>query len=39
VGEAGFRTTVFPVTCAAVMPRQIATGRFQGLMTTATPRG
>ena len=38
--DAGFITTVFPVTsAAAVMPARIAHGKFQGEMTTPTPRG
>jgi hypothetical protein len=40
VCSAGLTMTVLPVTSAAtVMPQQIASGKFQGLMTTATPRG
>ncbi len=40
VCSAGLTMTVLPVTRAAtVMPQQIASGKFQGLMTTATPRG
>ncbi len=40
VCSAGLTMTVLPVTRAAVvMPVQIASGKFQGLMTTATPRG
>ena len=40
VCSAGFTTTVLPVTSAAVvMPVQIASGKFHGLITTATPRG
>jgi len=38
--SAGFITTVLPVTTAAtVIPVRIASGKFQGAMTTATPRG
>ena len=38
--SAGFMTTVLPVTsAAAVMPVRIASGKFHGAMTTATPRG
>ena len=38
--SAGFKTTVLPATRAAtVMPVGIASGKFQGGMTTATPRG
>ena len=38
--SAGLRTTVLPATSAAtVMPVGIANGKFQGGMTTATPRG
>ena len=38
--SAGLRITVFPATSAAtVMPLGIASGKFQGGMTTATPRG
>ena len=38
--SAGFTMTVLPVTiAAAVMPVQMASGKFHGLMTTATPRG
>ena len=37
--SAGFMTTVLPVTsAAAVMPVGIASGKFQGGITTATPR-
>jgi hypothetical protein len=40
VCSAGLTMTVLPVTSAAtVMPQQIASGKFHGLMTTATPRG
>ena len=40
VCSAGFTTAVLPVTsAAAVMPVQIASGKFHGLMTAATPRG
>ena len=40
VCSAGLMTQVFPQTrAAAVMPAQIASGKFQGLITTATPRG
>ena len=36
----GFSTTVLPVTIAAVvMPARIASGKFQGGMTTPTPSG
>ena len=39
VCSAGFTTTVLPVTSAAtVMPQQIASGKFHGAITTATPR-
>ena len=38
--SAGFITTVLPVTsAAAVMPVRIASGKFHGAMTAATPRG
>ena len=38
--SAGFITTVLPVTSAAVvMPARIASGKFHGAITTATPRG
>src|SRR5262249_12839585 len=38
--SAGFITTVLPATrAAAVIPVRIASGKFQGAMTTATPRG
>ena len=38
--SAGLRITVLPVTSAAtVMPQGMARGKFQGGMTTATPRG
>src|SRR5256885_75092 len=38
--SAGFMTTVLPVTSAAlVMPHRIASGKFQGAITMATPRG
>ena len=38
--SAGLSTTVLPATSAAtVMPVGIARGKFQGGMTTATPRG
>ncbi len=37
---AGFNTTVFPLTTAAVViPARIARGKFQGVMTAATPSG
>ena len=40
VGPAGLISTGLPVTSAAVViPHRIARGKFQGLMTTATPRG
>ena len=40
VCSAGFTTAVLPVTsAAAAMPQQIASGKFHGLMTAATPRG
>ena len=40
VCSAGLNTTVLPVTSAAVtMPVGIASGKFQGAMTTPTPRG
>ena len=40
VCSAGLTMTVLPVTRAAtVMPVQMASGKFQGLITTATPRG
>ena len=42
VGESleGFKTTVLPVTIAAVViPAVIAKGKFQGGMTTPTPSG
>ena len=36
----GFRTTAFPDTTAAdVIPARIASGKFQGGITTPTPRG
>src|ERR671933_430531 len=38
--EEGFKTTVFPVTKeAAVIPAMMASGKFQGGMTTPTPSG
>ena len=38
--SAGLRITALPATSAAtVMPVGIASGKFQGGMTTATPRG
>ncbi len=38
--SAGFMITVLPVTSAAVvMPQRIAIGKFQGAITSATPRG
>ena len=38
--EEGLRTTVFPVTSAAVViPARIARGKFQGGMTAPTPEG
>ena len=38
--SAGFMTTELPVANAAtVMPVRIASGKFQGAMTTTTPRG
>ena len=38
--SAGFMTTVLPVTrAAAVMPHRMASGKFHGAITTATPRG
>ncbi len=40
VCSAGLTITVLPMTSAAtVMPQQMASGKFHGLMTTATPRG
>ena len=40
VGSAGFTITVLPATRAAVvMPVRMASGKFHGAMTTATPRG
>jgi len=37
--SAGFMIAVLPVTrAAAVMPVKIASGKFHGAMTTATPR-
>ena len=37
--SAGFITTAFPVTrAAAVMPQRIASGKFHGAITAATPR-
>ena len=40
VCSAGLTTQVFPHTSAAtVIPVQIASGKFQGLITAATPRG
>ena len=40
VCSAGFTTAQFPVTSAAtVIPAQIASGKFHGLMIAATPRG
>ena len=36
----GLNTTVLPATSAAeTMPMAIASGKFQGAMTAATPRG
>ena len=38
--EEGFKTTVFPVTSAAVViPVRIASGKFQGGITAQTPSG
>ena len=38
--SAGFITTVLPVASAAeVMPAKIASGKFHGAITAATPRG
>ena len=38
--SAGFMMTVLPVTSAAeTMPVRMAIGKFQGAMTSATPRG
>ncbi len=40
VCSAGFTMVVLPVTRAAtVMPQQMASGKFHGEITTATPRG
>ena len=40
VCSAGFTITVLPATSAAlVMPVRMASGKFHGAMTTATPRG
>ncbi len=40
VVEAGFNSTVLPVTTAAtVVPAIIANGKFHGEMTTPTPSG
>ncbi len=40
VSLAGLRTTVLPVTIAAVvMPTQIASGKFHGGITAPTPSG
>ena len=38
--SAGFSTTALPAaSAAAVMPQGIASGKFQGAITAATPRG
>ena len=38
--SAGLMITVLPVTrAAAVMPVRMASGKFQGAITAATPRG
>ena len=38
--EAGFSTTVFPVTsAAAVIPPMMAAGKFHGGITSTTPSG
>ncbi len=40
VGPAGFMMTGFPATsAAAVMPVRMASGKFHGAITNATPRG
>ena len=40
VCSAGLNRTVLPVTSAAVtIPQGMASGKFQGAMTTPTPRG
>jgi hypothetical protein len=40
VCSAGFTTAVLPVTSAATaIPAQMASGKFHGLITAATPRG
>ena len=40
VREEGLNTTVLPVTSAAeTMPMEMASGKFHGAITTATPRG